>query len=700
MPMATTKPFNAVPIAYYPGLQDLSIRSEVYEDRPLPIHVPLFMTFAAKGQTMGQYCNGGDALEHYGSEMFNYRSKYATIVTPFINLMNKYSNPYVIQRLRPKDAGPEANLCLAIEVIETDKLKEYERNSQGHFVYDPNNQRIPTTSEISGVVARWRLLNANTSVENAGLGKRQVAEGTAFYQNDPSVRGTIYPILEASASWFGEYGNNIGLRLFPIRNGDAGFDLNLMRDQGTCLYGIQVVKRESANSSPVIVRNNEGDKTTVVSFKPGAFKRNSGLSIDIDEMFLDSYRDFNGTGGRKYRYGDIGDIHVYQENIETVVKKMYLAERAANGDSVRLYGEEDWYVMNMLTGQDPNSRPYRAVEVHDALMGGDLSMKESSTVYLAGGSDGTMGDVVYDQLVREELLAFGDNETKYRDQGRYPIRVFYDVGFTPKTKEAAMLLLTKRQDVAVSLSVCDFVTGNKYPSIAEESSIGTSLTQMLRGIPESEEFGTPCYRANVIPSGGRGIHTAGYRKPLPATYQLAKWRAVFMGRGSMVKGQGYDAPPYNHVDELKEISNTYADAGVWERNWDQGMTHFRYKTDTIVFCPAVRTVYKDDTSVLTSDITMMATLDLNHFMFVLWTALTGNSKMDREEKIRYSNDKILQFAKDRYDDRFIIVPDTHYTQADDQRGYSWTCRINIYAKNMETQQRSYLVSHRIGDYNG
>ena len=119
-----------------------------------------------------------------------------------------------------------------------------------------------------------------------------------------------------------------------------------------------------------------------------------------------------------------------------------------------------------------------------------------------------------------------------------------------------------------------------------------------------------------------------------------------------------------------------APASDRERNWANGICHWRWKTDKIIFNPGLKTVYSNDTSVLTSDITLQATCDLNYYGYVVWSNLTGNSKLSDEELCQLSNEMFDNYTLGRYDDRFRIIPNTHLTKEDEINGWSWLCAVS------------------------
>ena len=249
------------------------------------------------------------------------------------------------------------------------------------------------------------------------------------------------------------------------------------------------------------------------------------------------------------------------------------------------------------------------------------------------------------------------------------------------------------------MSTCDFIANkNQAPDVGKEESIGANLVSKARNYPESELFGTGAMRACIIPQAMKLINNPRYKKYVPMTYEVARMRAQYMGQpGGMLPGYGYDAPPYNHVTEGKEVTNAYIPVESRIRSWDNGLSYFLHKTDRIMFCPGLKTVYKNDTSVLTSDITMQIICDIDYICFQVWTELTGNSKMTDEEFMKESDRLIADRVRNRYDGRVVVVPNTYKDTKDKAQGYSWTCRVDLYANNMRTLNKSFIVAKRMED---
>lgn len=698
--MPTYKPSNGVPDIWWSGLKDESTRAQTYEPVSIPIHTPLFMTFAPFGQTMAQFVTGSSARDHYGEEIFDERSKYATIVTPFLNLMNKYGNPYLLQRLRPVDANPEASVCIALKVVKTDNLIDYRRDGTGRYEYDANGRRIPMSATVSGYYAEWITLPAR----GADIGKQEKIEAEAFYRNDNTARSTIYPIMELQARWFGEEGNNLGIRLHaPVKSDELTSGV-VMQDNEAFTYGIEVVRRRDAKTKPRTIKNYYDKAITLFTFKEDIYHDKMGGMYSLEDIFEESYSDLGSANAPK-KYSDIGKIHIYHEYLEEVLDLFYTAEKpyAHANELVDADPTSGKHLMNILTGLDFLGVPYRRVQIGSSLTGANVVMGPNSTLFLTGGSDGTMGNQSYDNLVYTEFDNFGQLETKYADIGRYPFHQVYDCGFSAKTKSKLINALLVRPDVNVTLSTIDLIESpNKMPDAQLEASVGATLVNTLRQLPESEKWGTPGYRGFVIPYASKLIGNARYRKWIPLTYEVAAWRAEYMGSPVGLKpNYGYDLPPFNHLRHLDptKMTNPWLSAPQRERNWTNGLCHFRHKTDSLIFCPALKSVYPDDTSVLTSDITTQITCDLNYYGFVVWSNLTGNTKYSNEDLCKISDEMFKNYAAGRYDDRVVVIPNTHLTRADVRNGWSWTSEIHMYAKNMKTQTEMYLVAHRFEDLN-
>ena len=116
-----------------------------------------------------------------------------------------------------------------------------------------------------------------------------------------------------------------------------------------------------------------------------------------------------------------------------------------------------------------------------------------------------------------------------------------------------------------------------------------------------------------------------------------------------------------------------------------------------MFFPAYQTAYPDDTSVLNSLSLLIAISYLERVCEEVWRVLTGDNKLSGQAFIDASNELIIERTRGRFDNRFTIVPNTYFTEADSARGYSWTTDISIYAENSRTVGTFSIVAKRASE---
>lgn len=109
--------------------------------------------------------------------------------------------------------------------------------------------------------------------------------------------------------------------------------------------------------------------------------------------------------------------------------------------------------------------------------------------------------------------------------------------------------------------------------------------------------------------------------------------------------------------------------------------------------------YTDQTSVLNSALVGLCVAQLARYAWETWRDLTGNQKLKLEQLIERSDESITNKCAGAMDDRMDVVPHSQATRADDQRGYSWTCPIDIGANGMRTVMSAYTVAYRRDELN-
>lgn len=705
---------NAAPRAILNGIKDESGRTPVYEPEALPTHLPHVYLFSQKGPTLPQLVSGDDMVRMFGSKTFDERSKYFTHQTVLAKVVNAEGNKMMVQRVVPPGANPPATLRLSVDIM-PELVPQYERDAEGRFVLDANGAKVPTGTTVPGHVVRWvvgpatqfgldlfdgrllenddpRLLeNDESRILESGLGTGSAMVGTMT--NSFGEQSMIYPIMDFQVTDFGSYGNLMGVRISaPTTRDDIPLDDTTVLEQLAYLYRVQFVERADENSTPKVLETLWGDQYVDFSFKEGVVNTRTNTELFIDQAVIPSYHQEAAAGMPEIR-PPFSRIHVYDAQLEEVLTMLQSEEHKYGlvSDSA-----EHLHLVNPMTATDHNGIPYYSVLVYGPADDGVL-LTASSTHYAQGGFDGNMSYATFDSAVRYQLANYGDLEAKLMDSAVYPQSILYDTGFSIETKKAFAVPMGRRKDICVMVSTQDVTQPQNTPS--EDSSIAIALRAALRMYPESVIFGTATCRALVVGRSGYLLNNS-YKGLLPLTIQLARNAAKYMGasNGIWKAGLAFDMPGNNLVTMFHKVNAQWTSINARSRDWDNGLVWVQNYDRHSLFFPGIQTVYDDDTSVLNSAITMMVAVELQKVAERTWRDLTGISSLTPEQFVERSDRLIEERVRGRFDNRVIIVPETYYTQNDEQRGFSWSTNIHMYAANMKTVGTFTIVARRIEDY--
>lgn len=711
---------NAAPQANLLGIKDESRRVPLIEPEVVPTHLPHVFGFARKGPLDPQLVIGDSLVRMYGAETLDLRGIYATHQTVLIDTVNSQGNSVMFQRVLPEDAPPPASVAWFLDVL-VDQITQYERNVDNSLRLDGSGNPIPivvgnTPVTKTGLSFKWVLktlpqVNSDGEVITQQMIEEYEAGDTeinivpvsnVFNSLTPSegdrINGagdssTLYPWIEAEVSHAGEYGNHIGHRLWAATaRTQVPVDEGVVNDNLSALYRIQFLERDDAKSTPYVIESNFGEQYVDFSFKEGALNRKVDKDLFADLVIVPSYEDMDSLVAPP-KFGPFSRFHIYHQYVQEVSALAHAAEALENPDLSTAEGAE--YLINLMSGQDVFGNPYFTLRVLGPSEGGEL-MSEFATHYAAGGGDGTMTFETFDDLVGHQCENYGDLDAKVLDSAKYPQSVIYDSGFSLVTKKKLLVPIGRRKDMWVVLSTQD--VSQRQNTTSEESSMAIALRAAANVYPESEFYGTSTCRAIVIGHSGYLLNSQ-YKKLLPLTIEFAGKCADFMGAGNGIwnSGFGFDEAPTNQVSRFRDVNSTYKSASVKSNDWTNGLCWVQFFDRRTLFWPAFQTVYDDDTSVLNSAANMMICVEIEKICERSWRQLTGNSKLTVEQFIERSNLLITNMSTNRFDDRVVVVPETYITDADDARGYSYSCKVHLYLNNMKTVGTFTVVAHRRSD---
>lgn len=676
---------NGAPRAILQGIKDESGRAPVIEPELLPSHLPHVFLFAERGPVLPQLVVGDSLLTTYGAKSFDLRSKYANHQTILANVVNAEANSMMVQRVVPADAKV-ATLVLWLDLI-ADDITDYTRNADGTFLLDQMGERVALPTKISGYRSRW-------SIKALPDGKTlaELTSTIGALTNIGGAQSTQYPIHAFSVSSAGEYGNLVGIRLSsPTTESATPIDDVAVEEAKAYLYRLALVERPSINSTPVVLDTRMGEASVNFTYKQGVVNARTDSELSYNDVLLQGWN-AAAVNGIPPTIGPVDQMYVYEDNIELILGLLNAAEDLHTLETTPV---DAHHLFNFIGGHDHRGVPYYSYTVEGPSLGGIL-LTEKSTHYALGGADGTMTFASFDQAVADICTNYGIAGFDFLDSAIYPQSCIYDSGFTLPTKKALLTVLGRRKDMYVVLSTQDVSGPQNSPS--EESSIAISLRTAARMYPESEVYGTPVCRAMVIGHSGYLINSK-WKSLTPLTVEFAQKCAAYMGAGNGVwkSAKAFDISPANQVLMFRNVNATFKKVEVRSQDWDNGLVWAQNFDRRSLFFPGFQTVYDDDSSILNSFFNMAVAVELEKIAERTWRRLTGISSLTNDQFIARSNRIIQDAVAGRFDGRVVIVADTFYTEADAQRGYSWSCRIVMYGNNMKTVGSFTIVARRRED---
>lgn len=683
---------SGAPAVQLAGIQDLSIRIPLPEGEALPMHLPFLILNTERGPETTQLVGGSDATRMYGVNSFDDSKEYCNHATMMYNTINANGNVSMIRRYI-SDSHARARVRLALELYDGD-VAVYKRAPDGKVLYGADGLPVPELDgdslpvTVEGKIARWRVFPI-TETESDGFGKGSESVGV---WGDGEEGSRIIPWMDFEVTHHGDYGNNVAFSLScPTVDSAAPVKEDVVYENDAMMYRLQFVERPDALSSGVVQQTLTGSQYVEFAFKKGSVDKSTDTNLHIDKKLPKSYRDVDSKGFAPI-YGPMDQYHVYQTGIDGILEELAETENGAGLNPVPV----STHLFNPVTGVDVDNVPYYAFDLRGPEDGGTL-MGEGIFHYAMGGSDGDQTLAQFDSFVKGVFDNFEFNEVdEFMDSAEFPFSVFYDSGFSIETKKSMLAPIGLRKDVYTVLSTQD---ASKMQNTAdEEMSIATALRARARLYPESSHYGTATCRAVIVGHSGKLLNS-NYDGLLPLTIDFADKCSKYMGasHGSMKEEFSMDTSPLNNVTMFRDINCVYKSPRVRQKDWAAGLVWVQRKDRHDFFYPAYQTVYDNDTSVLNSAINMMIAVELEKVCERTWRNLTGDTKLSDAQFFEKSNKMIENYTAGRFDGRVTIIAETYKTDADTLRGYSWTCKLHMYANNMRTVGTYTVTANRAED---
>ena len=716
---------KATPRAILKGIRDESTRQLPIEPLQLPQHLPVMFLMTEKSDAIN-IVGGVAAREIYGDKTFDQMSDFYNHQTVGANLCLKAPNQIMVVPVKMPDAK-QASIRIAAEVV----AATVEGRNVSRIIWHATEIDTATMPEFGNadIVADYRSGETQSQISGDKLGVLiDVATGEEYHT--PSA---LIPIIDLQVESRGSYGNQYGISIdAPTEASEVPADTALAKHLKTFIYRMSLYNRQSNSAGPNYIYTNYSNTETDFVLKAETVNPNTNINLSFMEVLTESYSEFDNAD-KPPVYGPFPRIATYQENIEQLAVMLgadyEVTATSATGttkeftipgiyDSIE-EATDMAYMVNFLTGVDIEGNKYPTMDLSASRKFGGVRFGKDSVIYAQGGSDGfpmLLGTVdklktleIYDATVRNWCENFTEVNPLY-DSAKYPFSCLWDTGFSMATKKALMKPTGQHKRIwstVATHAIADYVdsvnqTGWRYCdalTAQEEVAVGMILQAYGLLIPESEEFGTPTVRIAIVSRSGNLIDKS-YRGRIPLTIEVINKVAKYCGAGNAVwnSNEAFDVNPKNVVELFRDINVTYQSSNVYNKSWDAGLMWVQNFDTAHAFFPAFRTIYPNDTSILTSYISMIACCYIERVCEIVWRRLVGNGKLTDDQFIERCDRMIEEELAGKFDGRFRIVPRTYYTTADKLAGFSWSTDIEFYANNMVTVGKFTVVARRMSDY--
>lgn len=637
----------------------------------------LAFTFAKKGPVeTGIWATGSKLVNIFGPEVVDLNNPYTTHQTLFTQYANSVSNPIDMIRLVPSDIGPKPTIGIWAEYVH-DNVPVYERDPiTNDFILDANGDKIKT-GEIPGLKIRF----FKRDIQDGLIGKSTSQLGSI---SGTSGQSKVVPLFDVQHSWFGEDGNNTGLRIFPVFNtGDSVAQVSAAEMATTGFpFRLQLVRRTSASVTGNVINTAVGQPYVEGSFQPGTIHPASKANYDIFKLAQKEYSDLRDDDAPVYP--DIGKIHVYQAHVKEIF------------DALNTYlGEQNAYAVNPFTGVGFDGIAYDCYESLP-LMPDSFKFNTTSTAFLTGGSDGTLSNEEFDKAVRrylEQVVSW--DEHIITNIARHPYKLVVDSGFSLETKttlihfvlgihKACNLLLTPQD---VSLPVNDEI---------KDAALIKALSTKIASYPESSI--TTSTRALMVGRCGELVNTT-YTGIVPVLYAIFTRIVDMFGSptGMINVNSIMQEIPNKLINEFISFSYDYQGFKARQRDWDYGAVVIEAYDQRQYQIPAYKSVYNKPTSILCDFGNVIIAVDCIHQLYRTWQDLSGVIGLTPEQLVERANEITRSYTKpERYANLVVVTANNYMDSVDLNNKFSWHANIilqgSVPARNAEISVTSRVRS--------
>ena len=690
---------NAAPMTIFNGIKDDSTVAVTQTPITVPDHCPLFFTYAQMGRPGAILTGGASLAQEYGTATLDDTQPYYGHQTALLDRMNAAGNACYVYRIVPEDAPGPATIRFSLDLLPT-AVPVYERNSDGSLTLNPTTgEPIPTSATVQGYSAMWVVSQVSSVEGESTFGAATEGVGTQV-DATTSTTSTLYPMFDIQVSSQGAWGNNAAIRLWaPTLTTGGGIDSSILTSNLVYPFRCAFLSRASATASPSIVNTVAGSQYVDWCLKQNVVTTDTATQLYAEAAIVPAYQSLNSPTGVPDTVSQFSQFYVYDTYVAEILALVYAAELPHINSYSDFTGSgfaTEGYLFNLLSGVSSQNVPYETYQLTPNNTN-PVRFTSNTQYYAQGGGDGTLDPVAFDTAVGNLMSNFLDPSNVWQDMVKYPFSDLYDTGFTVPTKKLMPAFIALRPDTFLTLGLHDVIAGTVLTA-AQESSLAAALLEAVQAHPESLTYGTPATRAMIV--GRSGTLTSGnYTERVPCTFEVGIKAAMYMGAstGIWTSSEAFGYGDNAILQYMTNINVTWTPATQQNTDWTNGLVGVQAYDHVRYYIPALKTVYSNDTSVLTSYFNARIAANLEKIGNNARIAFSGVDTLTPNQVIKGVNANITAATANKYDKRVTIEPNCYLTAQDTQRGYSYTIQIKCYADNMETVATLYIDMYRASD---
>lgn len=619
-----------------------------------PLHMPCFFIFAESGPIgtpyYGQY---SDLVSMFGSQTWSASSSLYQHSTVFAKMAAQYQPIYVV-RLADSTV---TSASLVLEAIVTEQaIPQYVVDSLGAPVL--NSSGLPTPQLQSdgvthvtqpGISLQWQV--------------RALASGETYdtivttTSSSGSVTTTTYPIIADIALYPGSATNRSGFSFYYTPN----YDPNVVASINALTYRFAPVVLQAGNSGTTsFVYDSFGSNYNDVSLMATAIDSTTNQDVSLNAIIANNYSGTDSVGNSISLFDY--NMHVYSNNVATLGAQIISL-------SPELPSTMSPHMINIMSAIDQNGYPYR----HFVVTSGSAQvLNKNSILYHTGGADGTTTKASLDTLTG--AYCQGTLSPEFADYFRHPFTHFYDSGYSLATKYQLMNLYSVRDDIKIDFSTQD--VANLPNTAAQDESTGSAILAAALLYPESTLYGTDAMRGSIYQQCGVLVANAaaGYSGYIPLVLNRLVKRCQY-NNADYIKGNP-KGRPNSEVTLFSKVNWTEATFTQKQLNWNTALNTVSYCDMTTLFYSDLRSIYSDQTSLLSDDVFVDYLIYLKHLVRDRWTYYAGTETPIARLYTTIGNDIDTTCAK-AFNGALPTKTTVYQTAKDLAVGYSCTVSVAV-----------------------